>query len=135
MPKLSKEDLDLPGRVEEPIELWNLRGVWVVVAAETGVRWTNQVGGVAMFHPVVEGYIVPIRMHEDEPHVEGRYIHDGLCWARRQEDIDQTTWADLRRYARENNMVINSLVGEVAEAWVPVIWNGKKGWLTWGNCD
>jgi len=31
----------------------------LIILAETGVYYTNQVAGVACFHPVVEGYFVP----------------------------------------------------------------------------
>lgn len=42
------------------IHLWNTGGTWLIIEAESGFYYSNQVGGVACLHPEVQGMLVPI---------------------------------------------------------------------------
>ncbi len=41
------------------MELWNAEGVYLIILQQSGVFYTNQVGGGACLHPEVEGILLP----------------------------------------------------------------------------
>lgn len=129
-----------PLEPDQVIELWMERGVWLVVEAESGVTFSNQVGGVGMFHPKVEGVLVPLSYCYDgldeSPHGgPDESLHDALCWAREWKDLDEATTERLEAFVKEFGLALNTEEPSVAEAWVPVLWGERKAWLTWENCD
>jgi hypothetical protein len=52
---------------EDAVQLWDSDTVGLIVLDETGVRYTNQVGGTACGHPVATGFYVPLRLHSEIP--------------------------------------------------------------------
>lgn len=140
------------------VTLYDMDG-GLLVAAPTGVRYTNQVGGTACAHPVLEGFFVPLILDAEITDLFVGY------WPGNnfpEEHITQlNAWFQRMRYPLEfhrerynQQTGTNPDVGVVgnedafrfAEAWIWVRilmdrefrWrglSGKEGVITWANSD
>ena len=129
------------------IELWNLQheGFYaLIVLAETGILYSNQVGGVACNHPTVEGFCVPLPpppLEEFDDPTRDRY----------EEMNPELTEAFLRTSGYDRFFDANRDM-KVSEAWIPVFvrkhfvkhtegsellgaLTSRKGFITYSNSD
>jgi len=106
----------------------------IIIPAETGVSYTNQVGGYSCAQVEQEGYAVPIEV--ERRIMDLIFLSDlgpfrGHCY---QGITDE--WARaLNEFLPHGVQIDPDRIGEAMEAWLPVVWLGKKGWLTWENSD
>lgn len=143
----------------DPIGDWPERWLAVVVAAQTGVVYEAEAGGVACVHVELEGYLVPIGSFGCDGQTEvDRFELTYLFHA--ENESGGCPYFGLggrplpRRLLEKLRAVVSNIplrlpdtsVGplaldedlalEAAEAWVPVrMPNGERGFLTWRNCD
>lgn len=142
---MSDESVALP-----LVELWDLPlGLTLIVARPTGVNFTNQVGGIACFHPIVEGVLIPLHMRPMPPgdplenYYESR-LRPPLPEQRCALIREWLEWADLVDVFEPRGDT------ELAEAWIPVrilrephdgylpmlgAFRGEAGILTYENSD
>jgi len=103
----------------------------VIIAAETGDIYENQVGGYGCYHPQCEGYAIPVTV----PDAIRRRLDEGYggwcCHGINDEDADIIDATNIL----DGMKVDWSKLRDAMEAWVPVLYNGLQGWLTWENSD
>lgn len=80
---------------EKPlVELWSM--FWgdalFICRHDTGVLYTNQVGGTCCSHPTIEGFAVPIRVQKEELEALSSSVYE-QCWSELWGDLD---WDDMR---------------------------------------
>lgn len=135
--------------------------IGVIVGAPTGVFYANQCGGTACEHRECEGYYVPLSsvpMIPEEPrlsaaelsaafHGPGGACHWDLATAGATLSPDRLArltstvaripfWSDDGPDTRQPLRLDDSRLGDLAEAWVPVLLpEGRGAILVWGNCD
>ena len=144
------------------IELYGASGLGVIVLYPSGVRFTNQTGGYACLHPVVEGVYAPlsdIQQRQQEQllaHFTGSK-YQGWCTEGIDEEDALVIDAILAQEGDSACLRVNrKKLKESHEAWVYVTihepvntsrnWKtqpgytlygfaGKEGVLTWENSD
>jgi hypothetical protein len=142
----------------DPEECWPY---WLAVIIEhpTGVVYGQQCGGTATDQRYVEGYYVPLggaRLDAADGPLESldftSLFHNGArCthgWGIQSlpedrlnklrsyiEEIPYWHHTNLHNYVRERVRIDVDRVGEICEAWVPVVTPEGKGILVWANCD
>jgi len=138
------------------LRLWNSRGIGVIILFESGVRYSNQVGGYGCLHPEVEGVFVPLvdetvdqerdlKAHFTGPKWQG-WCNDGI-------DAETADFIDAvleRSPYTEKIKVDRDRLVDSYEAWVYVKlpstegdseytvihgFAGRSGVLTWENSD
>jgi hypothetical protein len=133
------------------ISLWNLCGAAVIVPANTGVIYANQVNGTACFQEQLEGLLVPLnndylpQEYEQSLEFELRSLFRGpeAFNVEKARHIQ----AALERFQESSGVIVNmARVTESYEAWVHVTLHdvefssysgleGAEGVLTWPNSD
>lgn len=130
---------------EIKIDLWECVGVFVIVCKQTGVYYSNQVGGTACAHPEVEGFLIPMdRFHGYEEDISkltldawGRGSLDRMLSDVEKDQLEelvqgfQAVGCDWRPALDRDRLKD----GACGEAWVPVRTPYGLGWLTWENSD
>lgn len=130
------------------VELW--RGVEpsLIVADNTGVTYSNQVGGYACNYPQAEGFLVPLGLPEAEARMAAHFTgpaHNGWC-SNGITDEDANLLDEL--FSSRRIRVDRTRLGECQEAWVHVLMDepgeigleegvliGASAILTWNNSD
>lgn len=122
------------------IELYDQEGDGIIIPSSSGTTWTNQVGGIACFHPKMEGIYIPLgivktfRGGTDPIESVCKYDPDqgpeGTSYAHSYDEM--LVWQFLKsigehdqfRPLTEEEYELNRrLLGDdfyLAEAWVPV---------------
>jgi hypothetical protein len=137
------------------IRLWSLNGVGLIIAHPSGVRYSNQVGGYANFHPSIEGVFVPVM----EPEVDQQtrlYRHfigpkwQGHCYGGIDEETADFVDGVLDLSSSTKRIRVDrSRLQESEEAWIFVVFTAAPedsyalftdfpsgaGVLTWANSD
>jgi hypothetical protein len=138
------------------IKLYNTNGIGVIVIHETGVLYSNQVGGYACLHPEIEGVYIPLHNELVPQEDELMTFFTGSKWQGWCDtEIDNETAdfvdtvlsksPDTKQFKVNRSMLKNS-----CEAWVNVKilptgeernlsllrdFESGKGILTWENSD
>lgn len=150
--------------MERRINLYELKQPAIIVKAETGLIYTNQVNGVACSHPSQEGFLVHL-----PPPPEGVRIFDPGYWYKTMPALDDALYDELeevlnRKYSflwHTRDIRVDRKARNY-EAWVHVRFRGDfepgrfftgsftkdpnqdarpqdypeyEGILTWENCD
>ena len=125
------------------VELWDKqRFILLILKHPTGIFYTNQVGGVGIYHPEIEGFAVPVSL-------DWSLFEDLLndAWRGTISDAQYKEMEEhLLDYADDLKLIRNR--EEDAEAWVHVkvvdsptkrpelrMFGGFEGVLTWTNSD
>ncbi len=124
----------------------------VIVEAPTGVKYKNQVGGIALWHPEVEGYGIPCRVPRealDIVFVE-KLGRGGMFGCGMPEKLADILDAIITKVAickvatsrydyldDEEIRIDRERLQKADEAWLPVLLVSScaRGWLTWENSD
>lgn len=116
------------------IELYDQAGDGIIIPASSDMTWTNQVGGIACFHPKMDGIFVPLGIvrHGKSDPIEDVCLFDP-DEAKLEDCYDEMlVWQFLKsigehrqfRPLTDEEFGLNRrLLGEdfyLAEAWVPV---------------
>lgn len=92
-------------------------GAGVILSAPSGVRYSNQVGGMACLHPTYEGVFVPL------PHVE--LPHDCVdghgCWGMSVSEEFADKCDTVFRRHKLPLTVDRKRLSESTECWIPVV--------------
>jgi hypothetical protein len=128
----------------------------VIVEHPTGVLYEQQCGGVATLQRSVEGYYVPLGGPRFDPeqgtidtselrapfHAGSACLWGELSEGERRDELRSAVAAIPFWHNRDDgtevrgHLVLNeSRLGEVVEAWVPVVTPDGPGILIWDNCD
>lgn len=107
----------------ETVNLWELENLFgMIVRKATGFQWSNQVGGTACSHPVVEGIFIPLPREWFEVNsIENDWGH-----AKGEGDLKAHNKEVVKRFLDKNSEIQKRFVfdedfnGNVAEAWVPL---------------
>lgn len=112
------------------VELYDSDCIALVVEHECGIHYEQQCGGIACDHPIVEGYLIPIKYTDDwDDYVQktcdmGCFGHDLIGF---KEDFP-INFPGLE--------LDESRLSKGTEAFVPVKYYGKSAWLMFpNNCD
>ncbi|WP_437315837.1 DUF6210 family protein [Sorangium sp. So ce385] len=143
----------------DPDGTWRATWLVVVVEAPTGVLYEQQCAGTGCDDRAIEGYLVPLGgLKVDasagfiEPDELTSVFHDGSAcvWGMCGDRLPHDRLGRLRQLVRsvpywhrrdDGEEVPSPLelderrLGELAEAWVPVITPDGPGILMWHNCD
>jgi hypothetical protein len=144
-------------KAEKPfIELWNFKGLGLIIEHPTGVIYTNQTGGHSCKHPELEGAFYPLfdRPGSQQTELDHIFLSEkwrGWC----DSGIDAET-ADCIDIILASSLLTRHLkvdrdrLTESWEAWIHVMFEPKnkydesplyfgfssgKGVLTWENSD
>lgn len=123
-------------RQSEYIQLFGLTGCVgaLLFDAPTGVTYTNQVGGYACHHPKIEGYCIPIQIDKrslDLIFVSKLGPFQGHCC----NGITKEQAEYLNEYLPARVQIDPNRIERAEEAWLPIVYGGKPGILTWENSD
>jgi hypothetical protein len=126
-------------------------GCLLVVEAPTGVEWTQQTGGVACQHPVVEGYVVPLEAPQmimaelssiTLNHYYGLKSIKGQALQRLRAAVralEVSVSDDRGKFGWKDHRITLDVSRfkhqDAGEAWIPVNSVLGKGWLTFENSD
>ena len=133
------------------IELWDLGSEYLglIIPADTGISYTNQVGGTYCGHPVVEGFYVPLPTGWLVAEAN-EFIRDFFFNNPTQAEVDAHCGKFLSAgdgFLEAYFDVPTAQVPFMAEAWMPVLVKENKsfltthqvaghiGYLTWSNSD
>ncbi len=135
------------------LSLYDLEGVALIIAAPTGVTYSNQVGGHACLQPTYEGALLPVNPDRD-PDGPRSDLETALGEALLNQGFLDDALADAvdailaRFYATAGLTVDRTRLRESTEAWVHVIareaeggaygesrYPAGRGVLTWLNSD
>jgi hypothetical protein len=134
------------------VKLWGLSGATLIVPEQSGVTYSNQVGGTACFQMAIEGVLIPLN-NDCLPEHHEELLETYLC--RYFSDLDRVFGADdvpefnklLWNFPETTAIRVDeSKIEESCEAWIYVIVNENsfsdfsgfgefKGVLTWCNSD
>ncbi|MEM9070022.1 MAG: DUF6210 family protein [Myxococcota bacterium] len=122
--------------------------MYVVVAARTGVTYLNQCAGLVCEIREIEGYLVPVGGLKTDPELGVAspaeltalfHPNNGLTagLARLRSAVSEIPFwvCGSEGDRRESLQLDEHRVGEVVEAWVPVITPLGRGILVWENSD
>lgn len=126
------------------VELLGVRNFYgVIIESPTGVIYTNQCGGTACTHPEAEGFLVLLDYFDDEEAY--KILADRWCGGEWGSPLppegELTELATLVEVCRicynEIDLALDydRMDKMWGEAWVPVVCEYGKGWLTWENSD
>lgn len=133
------------------VSLWNLCGAAVIVPANTGVIYSNQVNGTACFQEQLEGLLVPLsndylpQDYKQSLEFELRSLFRGAEMFNTEKA--QQVQAALESFQESRGVKVNmTRVTQSYEAWVHVTlhdvefsvysgFEGAEGILTWPNSD
>jgi hypothetical protein len=160
---MQRSDIPGTGTTSPIIHLWYAMGLGLIIPYPTGIRYSNQTGGFACWHPELEGMYLPLGNDLDEANVlmgaavelmvyavgekwAGTGAHAGLD----VEDADHIDAILARGYLGYAMRVDRTRLRESHEAWVWVellqdpryqwVIDGFDPWpshaiLTWPNSD
>jgi hypothetical protein len=131
------------------VELDDFPDLGLIIKAPTGVRYSNQSGGLACEHPEIEGFLVPLRTRAGRSEITTLAGMFRGAWHRLDDGRADALDSALRRHGISSIRVDRSMLSESREAWVHVIVsaleNGfvplagapaeAKGVLVWPNSD
>lgn len=109
------------------IHLWNSNGVGLIILCPSGVRYSNQTGGYACLHPVVEGVYVPLSNEVVDQEAELAAYFSGtkwLGWCNEAIDEEAAAFVDevLRKSPYTKGLVVNrDRLLDSHESWIYVI--------------
>lgn len=144
------------------VRLYNLSQPALIVKAKTGIIYTNQIGGVACFHPKQEGFLVLLG------EAQKSNAFDPARWYNEMPALDDALYDEIEAALNYNDYSYNvqdirvDREAKNEEAWVQVRFRGDfgpgmmrggtfrkdvndkpepekypmyEGILTWENCD
>ncbi len=132
----------------DAVILWQIEDIFgMIVPHDSGVKWTNQVGGTACRHPIVEGMYVPLPR---EWLVENSIENEWGCGP--GEGLGEYNRAVAERFLEKNPELRKrfkfdkNFMESAGEAWVPVIvdapedeilkaFHGNSAVITYENSD
>ncbi len=134
------------------VRLWNTNGIGIIIFCDSNVFYTNQVGGIACNHPMVEGVYVPLveRNIDLEEELMDYFSKIGWYCDGLEEGIAEHIDIILAKSSITKKVKVDrELLKESKEAWVyvkidnsikelyPLFENfsSNSGILTWRNSD
>lgn len=108
---------------------------FLLVEATTDVQYENQVGGHACHQATVEGFAIPVcaQFLELQQYFIGPK-YGGWC----NTGIDAADADHIDHFLRDAKIaaiVDRHRLAQGREAWIPICYEQKNGFLTWSNCD
>ena len=134
------------------VRLWNAKGVGIIIFCDSNVFYTNQVGGIACNHPIVEGVYVPLAGGDidlEEKLMDYFRKIGWYCDGLEEKIAKQIDIILTKSFVTKTIKVDRELLKESKEAWVyikiddsikelyPLFENfsSNLGILTWRNSD
>jgi hypothetical protein len=126
--------------MENQISLYSLEQAAVILLSEDGVVYSNQAGGSACMQPREKGFLIPISndppladLHKSSLPFKLMEVCRDLIGIDSEvaDALDSVLAAELEYPI----LVDRSRIGESMEAWVYVLFDERKGLLTWPNSD
>lgn len=107
------------------IEIYMVQGYYgIIMLEESGIEWTNQVGGTCCWHPKAEGVFIPLGYEPDpDPLLDTWFDDDYSLYSLTVEEyINKTGQDNMFRILtpEEYNSLPDSARG-FGEAWIPVV--------------
>ena len=142
--------------VDKPlIRLWELHALGLIVNCESGVIYTNQVGGYATDHPWMEGAFIPLQDEEiDQQTMLYEYFTGpkwrGHCYGGIDEETADFLDEVFARSLSTSCLKVNrAKLNRCEEAWIHVLidqpaddqyplvdgFSSNEGVATWDNSD
>lgn len=138
--------------VRPTVELWPFDELspMLIVELPSGVTFTNQVGGVACLHPIVEGILLPLPVRP--PLADDPLLNWYECDPPKPSEIESRLEAINRwlKWADLDNVLEPRIDAPLSEAWIPVrvasqlahpyeellgAFRGANAVVTYGNSD
>lgn len=143
---------------EKPlVQLWDAKQFGLIVLRHSGVYFSNQTGGYACYHPIVEGVFIPLgeEASNQEKELQGHFTgHKWAGWCCDGIDGETADFIDsvmAKSDLTKDVTVDRARLKESHEAWVHVDFRNTepygfgsvevsgfgicKGVLTWENSD
>jgi hypothetical protein len=126
-----------------PIQLWQLKGSFLIIPGPSGIVYSNQAGGMACLHPKQEGALVPF------PRLDKFLFPCWGCWGEAITIAEADEMDAFFKDSAPELSVDRTRLADSTEAWVWVVcrntpedpslalfgsWSGSAI-LTWENCD
>lgn len=97
----------------------------LIIPCQTGIVWSNQVGGTACGHPEMEGILLPLSGHHEvvDRLPSGRLIMENQCHEVYDAGVVSALLSSMRLDDLLEPLPVDKQTGEFAkmsEAWVPV---------------
>lgn len=114
----------------EKIELYYTNAIALIIESKTGVIYIQQCGGISCTHPEVEGYCIPFSGDENWEQLCKKTCEVG-CRGANLVGLN----VDLDKFVQGLELD-KSRLDKGTEAFIPVVYEGKNGWLMLPyNCD